>query len=322
MATYPKPFRDIPNLIALLRSRGMEISDIDAAGKCLQRVGYYRLSGYWYPMRSSHEVLVDGIASTVVEESFRDNTTFTHAHELYVFDKKLRLLMLDAIERVEVGLKVQVAQILGQRNPTAYLDATELHGNFSRKDAKGPTKHEKWVTKYRRNEEQSQEDFIKPFLDGHAGNEFPIWMAIEFWDFGTLSHFLPGMKVTDRQTLAKWYGLEREELLLGWIRALNSVRNTCAHHSRLWNRPLKDNPKPPKQGDHHLLDHLVNDTLAQTRLYTAAAALQFLLRTMHPTSSWGSKLQELCDAIPKAPNVSLRQSGFPDGWRNQKLWLT
>ena len=130
MAAYPKPYKDIPTLLAVLQQRGMDIPDAAKAARCLERMGYYRLSGYWYPMRKSN-MATDG--TTVVEQDFRPGTTFSQVADLYVFDKKLRLLMLDAIERIEIGLKVKIAQILGQRDPLAYLNTKELHGNFSRK---------------------------------------------------------------------------------------------------------------------------------------------------------------------------------------------
>lgn len=318
MAPYPKPYKSIADLLHLLQQRGMQVPDPQRATRCLERVGYYRLSGYWYPMRRSHQ---DQAGKVVIEQDFRPGSSFSHAADLYVFDKRLRLLVLDAIERIEVGLKVQIARILGQRDPLAYLNPLELNGSFSKKTKRGPTLHEEWIAAYRRNERRSREDFIDPFLKNHTGYEFPIWMAIEVWDFGNLSHFLPGMKTQDRMTLANNFGLPRDDLLVSWVRSIHHVRNTCAHHSRLWNRPLVDNPKPPKAGDHPLLDHLVMDIHAQTRLYYVLAGIQFLMRNMHPSSDWANRLKSLVQTIPAGPNISLQQgAGFPANWESQPLW--
>lgn len=320
MAAYPKPHKDIPALLAILQQRGMIIPDAAKAARCLERIGYYRLSGYWHPMRQSQRGGPNG-NQNIIGENFRTGTTFSQVADLYVFDKRLRLLILDAIERIEVGLKVRIAQILGQRDPLAYLNPAELHGTFTRKSGKGQTNHERWVQNYRRSEERSREDFIQPFLQQHAGHEFPIWMAIEFWDFGNLSHFLPGMRIQDRQALAAAFSVPREELLTSWVRAIHSVRNTCAHHSRLWNRPLVENPRPPRPGDHPMLDHLAPDLHAQTRLYSVAVALQFLMRAMHPTSAWATRLKAHMRTMPTGPNLSLKQgAGFPENWENLTLW--
>lgn len=318
MATYPKPFKDIPSLLLLLQQRGLSIPDAARAARCLQRIGYYRLSGYWYPLRNSR---ADHSGRMIIEEDFRPGATFAQVADLYVFDKKLRLHFLDAIERVEIAIRIKIAEILGRRDPLAYLNASELHGNFSRKAAKGPTHHERWLANYRRSEERSKEDFIAPFLSSHPGFEFPMWMAVEFWDFGNLSHFLPGMKIQDRSSLANEFGLLREDLLLSWVRAIHTVRNTCAHHSRLWNRPLADNPKPPKVGDSPLLDHLANDPHAQTRLYAIAVALQFLIRSDQPTSQWSDRLKQLVSSFPAGPNLSIKQgAGFPENWERLAIW--
>ena len=59
-----------------------------------------------------------------------------------------------------------------------------------------------------------------------------IWAAIELWDFGMLSIFLSGMQVQDVQNIAMKYGIARWELLTSWVRAINHIRNICAHHSR------------------------------------------------------------------------------------------
>jgi hypothetical protein len=51
VVSYDKPFKTVPEQIELLRLRGMDIGDEDVAIRYLQNVGYYRLSGYWYPYR-------------------------------------------------------------------------------------------------------------------------------------------------------------------------------------------------------------------------------------------------------------------------------
>jgi abortive infection bacteriophage resistance protein len=43
--TYTKPYLAVADQIALLQSRGMEITEPAAAAACLGRIGYYRLSG-------------------------------------------------------------------------------------------------------------------------------------------------------------------------------------------------------------------------------------------------------------------------------------
>jgi len=48
---YTKPFRSVTEQVALLAEHGLEIGTPEYATSLLQRVGYYRLSGYWHLFR-------------------------------------------------------------------------------------------------------------------------------------------------------------------------------------------------------------------------------------------------------------------------------
>lgn len=330
---YMKPYKGVADQIALLESRGMEITDRAAAAACLQRIGYYRLSGYWYPFRKSHvstnpftgRPLIHPIThktQIVVEDNFRAGTTFQQVMDLYVFDKRLRLLMLDAIERVEVALRVDIALLIGLRDPWAHRDPNQLHGNFSKKINRytGQTDFAKWLDRLDETFGRSKEEFVKHFKTKYRGEQPPIWIAIELWDFGMLSVFLGGMKLADQAQLASRYGLPRAELVTSWCRNINNVRNICAHHSRLWNRSPADQISPPKAGEIIEFDHIATHRAAQTRIYATAAILQFFLKTIYPGSSWATRLKDLCAGFPNSLAANLAQAGFPNGWESLLLW--
>ena len=92
------------------------------------------------------------------------------------------------------------------------------------------------------------------------------------------------------------------------------------HHSRLWNRPLVDQPTLPRKGEVALLDHLRADQHLQKRYYAVAAVLSYLLRFINPTTSWPTRLEELVATLPVAPGISMRHMGFPQNWTNLPLW--
>src|SRR5690348_3838451 len=93
---YSKPYLDISQQLALIQQRGVIVSDVPKATEMLHRIGYYRLSGYWYPFRG----IVNLSIGPIVGDNFRPGTQLATVLDLYVFDKKLRLLMLDAFERI------------------------------------------------------------------------------------------------------------------------------------------------------------------------------------------------------------------------------
>lgn len=123
----PKPFRTYPDLVALLASRGVQIHDPSRAERKLAQLGYYRLSGYWYPVR---EFKMNGLQQDVCSvtgkplrlDTFQDATSFDTIVDLYKFDKRLRMLMLDAVERLEVNLKTVMAHEVGYHDPMAYTN--------------------------------------------------------------------------------------------------------------------------------------------------------------------------------------------------------
>lgn len=320
---YRKPHLDIPGQIALLRSRGMTVADPAKAASYLERVGYYRLSGYWYPLRQSSVAHgPDGKLTTLMRDDFRAGASFGQAVDLYVFDKRLRLLFLDAIERIEVAMRVDIALLLGPRDPWAHRKAAYLPGSFARRTnpRTGRTAHQDWLARLDQLATRSKDEFVRHFTARYSG-PLPVWIAIELWDFGMLSTFLAGMGMADQVLIGAKYGVQRPELLTGWMRGINLVRNICAHHGRLWNRSLADQPKPPKPGELPLLDHLATDVFAQSRLYGVAAPMQLLLHTINPTTTWPARLREQLAAFPTAPGAAIAHSGFPTGWDTLPLWI-
>lgn len=314
---YNKPYQTLDQQIALLQSRGMAISDIPKAKQYLQRLGYYRLSGCWYPFRESK--VENG--RNLILDNFKKGTEFGHAVDLYVFDKKLRLLFMDALERIEVAVRVDIALTLGLRSQVAHRDPALLDGLFTKKidHNTGNTFYADWLTKFDQLAQRSKEDFVIHFKNKY-NTPLPIWVAIELWDFGLLSKFLSGINFSDRSRIAARYSVMKPDVFTSWIRSMNHVRNICAHHSRLWNRSPSDQPKLPQLRSLPILDHLVTDRYAQTRLYAVAAVMQFILRTINPSSAWSRRLKDHMKTFPVAPGISVDQTGFPAGWESLPLW--
>ena len=140
MTKQLKPWQSFQDQLENLVRHGLLVGSPKAALDYLQRIGYYRLSGYWYPMR-----MTDKDRSTsknpVRSSDFIPGSRFEDAVRLYVFDKKLRLLALDALERIEMALRVDIAHLLGKLDPLAHenpswLSPPCLHGNFTKAKTK------------------------------------------------------------------------------------------------------------------------------------------------------------------------------------------
>lgn len=325
MSTYKKPHRTYEQQLALLKSRGLEITNDDVALEYLRRLGYYRLSGYWYPCRQLIPTLPhqSKLNRPQRKDEFMLGSRLQDAVELYVFDKKLRLLILDAIERVEVACRGDIAYLLGKKDQFAYNNPSLLHGNFTKKvDIKtGKTKYQEWLIKHDQLIQRSKEDFVEHYKTKY-GLPLPIWVAIELWDFGLLSTFYKGMAVQDKIDIAAKYGVPDFQVMESWLRCLNYVRNVVAHHSRLWNRNLIDQPKLARKGEMKAFDSFVGNTSVTSRLYVVLCILAHFMKYVCPRSSWRMRVADLISAFPKTVHVNIKDMGFPLNWEQHEFWIS
>lgn len=308
--------KSVPEQIALLKSRGMTIDDEAGAAATLNRIGYYRLSGYFYPLRKTQPYGTPGR-----KDDFQEGTTLALISQLYEFDRQLRLHILDGVERIEVAMRSDIAHRLGQRHRLAHQVEAQLDGKFcTDQDFKGKTAFEKWCERLDEVlKRASKEDFVKHHHMEYGGR-MPIWVVTEVWDFGLLSKFFAGMRYKDRDYIAQRYKLPAPKYLESWLRALNFARNVSAHHSRLWNRNFADRPTFAPAQPHHRLAHLVGNEHAQTRVYGTLCVIETMQSVISPGNAWSNRLIELCATFPQSPLLSLESAGFPPNWTNNPLW--
>lgn len=145
-------------------------------------------------------------------------------------------------------------------------------------------------------------------------------MAVELLEFGPLSILLKGMRFRDRRDIARKYGIQDPQYLTSWIHVLCDIRNICAHHARLWNRNLVNQPRLPSKGSIQPLDHLHTSSTTQQRLYSALAIGRFLLRTIDPQTKWPQRLKAHIKSFPQSPYIALSDSGFTQNWDSEDLW--
>lgn len=285
-----------------LKVKGMLVDNDAAALSYLERVGYYRLSGYWYPFRQfSHNSTNKRLSS------FVDNTHFKHIVQLYVFDKNLRLLALDALEKIEMAVRVDIAHILGKKDPQAHEQADKLDGNFAKKAIKygknkGQTEHQIWLAKHKQLLNRARRE---PFIahHNHAYNGIvPIWVAIEVWDFGCMSRLYAGMTHSDKTAIAQKYGATAKQLEQ-WLRSLNFMRNVSAHHSRLWNANILDQSAPITFDSEWL--QLVNH-----KPFFYFCIMQHMLNVICPNSSWNQRFKSLLSEFPTVPDNTVNLKDF------------
>lgn len=296
---YNKPALSLADQIAKLEANGMVIDDHAIAEHCLQHISYYRLSAYWLPFEHPK-----GQAGP----RFRTGTNLQTVLDLYEFDRKLRLLVLDAVERVEVAARGAWAYemaMLGDGfsylDQAIYADQNKFNQNCARLD---------------KEVDRSKDTFIRHYKREYSGPARPpVWMSSELLSFGLLSQWYAALKEPSlRQKVADPFDLD-EVIFVTFLHQLAIVRNICAHHGRLWNRTLDVSLKLPKKSPPNLAAAL--NRSAPKKIYNALAMIQHCLDRAELGNTWRERLQTLVGAMPYG---NPQMMGFPVDWADHKLW--
>lgn len=303
---YHKTALSFEQQIAHLQHRGMQFNDIANSIQQLSCINYYRLSGYWYPFREINE-------AGEVGNQFTPNTHFEAVLALYEFDRKLRSLVLDGIERVEIAVRTQFAFHIGHTyGPLGHTNPTHFHPKFD---------HATWLSKLREETNRSNDEFVRHFKNKYIEfPDMPIWMLTEVMSLGGLSLGYKGLRndkrngVEDKYAISSHFGLHHKQLE-SWLHALTYVRNVCAHHSRLWNRELAI--RPDRSKDPHWRAPV---TPRNDRIFYILLVLRTLLKAIGVGEHWAQNVNELIAplALERRWRVAM---GLPEHWREHPLWI-
>lgn len=286
---YDKPHLSIKEQVNLLLARGMH-GDPAFISLSLQQANYHRLAAYWYPYRTENH-------------RFKDGTTFEPIWQLYLFDRRLRLLILDAIERIEVGLRTAFAHHHSLMfGPFGYAQ------NRASLPKMNLDEHVQFLEKLQRQvKHQSRDPFIGHFISkyGDCHRELPIWAAVELMDFGQMMRLYQASPRQIKRSIAEPLGIPTE-VLGSWIVSLLSTRNLCAHHARIWNRVLGVRPKE-LPAERYPEWHQPNK-VDMSRIYGTLLICEHLVGRIAPKSAWSSRLKSLLNLFPEVPRTAM---GFP-----------
>lgn len=292
---YAKPYLSYEEQAGKLVDMGMGGSP-DVILERLKQVGYYRLSGYWHNCRK-----LDG-------EGFRDETTIDAVWEDYVFDRQFRLVVLDAIERVEIYTRARLSYKLARDTGAFGYETPEGLPRLNERDYK------RFIEKCRAKHKSSREPFEVHFRGkyGDVHDIPPYWILVNTMDFGQMLTLYRGASVGVRSEIAVELGVTTR-VFESWLVSLNVVRNICAHHGRLWNKELGVKPVIPK---HDVRWHEPCE-IQPYRMFSILTILNYLLDYVAPTTSWRSRLLAL---LCGRTDEKLRHMGFSEGWRCCPFW--
>ncbi|MCQ4087978.1 Abi family protein [Saccharibacillus sp. JS10] len=282
-----KPAISLEDQIKRLTSRNLIIQDPDFAKKTLQKISYYRFTGYLLPFKTS-------------TGNYRNGTTFEHVSNIYEFDSKLRLHLLRLCEHIEIQMRAHFSYFLAMQHvsdPLCYRNPSCFQFRSSEQFAK-------FITKWDENLDRSSEIFIKHHRSNYGGR-FPIWVAIEVLTFSNLSTFFSNFKPSDKRDIAKSYLLKTPNLLENWLHGFSVLRNKCAHFSRLYYTFLGK--------DVLLSKNAVALKLNRKKLYALIFSAKYFVTDREFWSDWVNELESL--VINHQHTLNLSFLGFIPNWK-------
>jgi abortive infection bacteriophage resistance protein len=294
---YNKLAISIPDQILKLKNRGLKFHNEPKAANYLSNISYYRLRAYTYPFQDNG----------ADEQPFTLNISFEQIIALYVFDRRLRLLIFDGIEKIEISFRTQIiyhfALSKGSHwhlNPLLYRDAMRFAGHLN---------------SLQKEVDRSTETFIDHYKNKYTNpTDPPCWMSLEVSSMGLLSKIFQNLqKGQEKKAITAHFGLTDISIIENWMHCFSNLRNICAHHGRVWNRRLTliKLPTYPAQ------PFLENKNIYANKLYATLSCIQYILKIISPGNTLSSRLKELMETCPLAQT---KEMGFPEKWQEEKLW--
>lgn len=287
-----KSFKSIDEQICLLRSRGLDIPDVDTAKEFLYRNNYYRISGYSLTLRSN--------------DIFAKSATFQNIIDIYEFDRELRHILLKYIDIIEVTVKsifayefAKVHGPFGYLNPQ-YFTNKEQHAVIIEKAEK------------QKNKRKSDEAYLKHFLDD-LNSDIPLWAYVDLLTISDISFLCKISEPEIISEVAESIGINHSgvKLLEHFMHRITIIRNLCAHGNRLYNRLFQQKPRLSK-AEQKLLRTDKNGCIDNSHLY----GFIFIMRRLLKPTEFGAMTAEIIALTEKYPFVNMKYYGFRDDWKN------
>ena len=293
---FTKTYSNSADLVKLLKSRGMEVDDEHKAEYYLENIGYYRLSAYMYPLLKSPKTL----------HQYKIGASFKKVMMLYRFDKKLRMLMFNEIEKIEIAVREAVMNITAEMSKDDFWLMNSEH--FSNLQVFTDTANRIGM-EYRK----STEDFIQHFKNKYTNQYPPVWILGELLTMGTVNIVYRNLKENRiRKAISHKFGLQ-PKVFESWITTLTLVRNSCCHHSRVWNKVNVILPMIPRRINRPWITQQVDPQ----RTYFNICIIKYFLDVISPNNDMLTKLRWL---FVDFTEVDLKALGFQNGWEFEPLW--
>ncbi|MGV3540348.1 MAG: Abi family protein [Rufibacter sp.] len=288
----------------------MLFKDESLATHFLANISYYRLKGYWWDMQDDF-----------TNHFFKPNTYFEDIVDRYNFDRHLRLILFDAIERIEIALRTKMIYHLSMsRGGLWHLDPALFNNtSITLRDGTVKTIHQHTIEELQKEFDRSQEIFIKDHRTRYPHQPADAWKTLEVASMGTLSKLYKNLhhQLPEKAAIANEMGLSIHSELSSWLEAITYVRNIIAHHSRLWSRNMVKTPTVNLRNPSG--QWLVNPlTPVQTKKpFLIISSMLYLCNEVTPGHHIKTRILEL---FSNNPDIPIYKLGFLNNWEKEPLW--
>lgn len=304
----------IQEQIDKLKSRGLLIDDEQLAKCYLSNISFYRLRTYTSPFEDNNP--------TADHKFKKSDIRFSDIIDLYCFDRRLRSLMFNAIEKIEVAARTKIVQTYAEAtHDSHWVEDGSLYKHIEKTDRDGnPTTAFASLMKDIKGEiNRSNEEFIKPYKNSETPSVAPVWMTLEVLSFGTLSKLYQLLKKSPLKTeVATQFGLKDDRVLANWLHAISVWRNLCAHHSRVWNRRSIINIQMPTQTYFPFIDERTRFFLHKNKVFAILCCIKYISNIISPESDLKQNILSIIE--DGGCLLNLQEMGFPKNWRSLDVW--
>lgn len=307
LRTFNKPPFSYEQLLNKLSERGLSIADRGSAAVHLQNIGYFRLRGYGLAFEQ-----YDPNSKRIGQ--YKQATCFDDLVGIYNTDCKIRTLLLNAIERLEIAVRNIINHEMACKYNDAhwYMDSGlfKESGDFSHAGLLNEIKrHTLKSAEAGSDKEGKREVFIHHYYNHYDQPDYPpCWMVAEVLPLGAWSKVFEHLCVSkDRKIISRQLDLA-PATMQSWLHSITYLRNMCAHHSRLFGRKFVIRPNKAKG----------TPFLDENRLFNFVCIVYRTLKTISPDSNW---LDGFCDQLDTLKPELLTHYGFEVNWLDENFWL-
>lgn len=274
----------------------MAIDNEARAENYLKHIGYYRFSAYLYPL----------LQMPKEKQTFKSDATFDKALDMYRFDRHLRLLMFNQLEKIEVAVRSAIVNITSKdtNNPFWMTDPSCFYDS---------SVFAKTLQLVNNELSKSREDFIEHFRNTYSDPMPPAWMLAEILPLGVLTKIYGNIKSNQiRKEIAREFSLTIP-VFKSWMTIITVTRNNCCHHARVWNRTFALRSLSMRRMSLPWISSPVN----QQKVFFSLCVIKYFLNIISPKNDMTSKLVKL---LSDYPNIDINAMGFVANWEQEPLW--